>query len=341
MAAAAQRACAPLAARDVEKLLRDAWKRKPAAVLEAFEPEPVACTPTAQVHRARHDGADVAVKVLRPGVAEAVRADLVLADALVRPMAAALPRIDAVAVLREVRERVLDELDLEHEASTQRAFARALRHHDALHVPAPVMGLRHERVLVSAWVDGTPVGELADAGGRERAAGLLVRFFVGAARFGTVHADPHPADALLMDDGRLAVLDFGAVRRVAAHRVDLAVRALDALRDAEGVALGAVLDELGWLPADAGAEALALARALLGDLLDGPARLDVARLVALGEESARRAPALAALAVRSGLPPEDLWPLRMLGGLVALVARLDAGVVGWPARVREAAADGW
>ena len=333
-------ATVPLAIKDVERALADAWGEKPASVLDELEPEPVARTPTAQVHRGVHEGADVAVKVLRPSVADQVRLDLNLLEALIRPLGAVFPSLAPGELLREVRERILDELDLEHEASTQRAFARSLRRHDRLFVPAPVSALCHERVLVSAWVDGTPVGELTDPGERAEAARALVAFHVGSARFGTVHADPHPADALRMPDGRVAFLDFGAVRRVPAARVDEALLALGALLGGNAPALGAALEELGWLPAEVGATALVTARAILDGLLDGPARLDAAVIVRTGERAGAHAEALWPLAQVTSVPPEDLWPLRMLGGLVTLLARLDVEE-DWPALFAAAARDGW
>lgn len=330
----------PLPFADVEKALREAWGEHHAGVLDELGPDPVACTPTAQVHRGVHEGAAVAVKVLRPGLSDQVRVDLNLLETLIRPLGAVFPSLAPGLLLREVRERVLDELDLEHEASTQRSFARALRRHEQLHVPAPVSALCHERVLVSAWVDGTPVGALTDPGERTAAARALVRFHVGSARFGTVHADPHPADALRMADGRIAFLDFGAVRRVPGERVDEAVLALDAFLAGDADALGAALGRLGWLPAEVGATALVTGRAILDGHLDGPSRIDATVIVETGERAAAHAEALWPLAEVTSVPPEDLWPLRMLGGLAALLARLDVED-DWPALFSGAARDGW
>jgi len=330
----------PLSSKDVEKALTDAWGERPATVLDTFDLEPVARTPTAQVHRGVHAGADVAVKVLRPGISDQVRIDLNLLEALIRPLGAVFPSLAPGLLLREVRERVLDELDLEHEASTQRAFARALRRHEQLYVPAPVSALCHERVLVSAWVNGTPVGRLTDAEERAQAARALVLFHVGSARFGTVHADPHPADALRMADGRVALLDFGAVRRMSATRVDEGLIALDALLAQDGETLGASLELLGWLPAELGTTVLALGREILAGHLDGPSRMNASALIRAGERARTRAEALWPLAQVASVPPEDLWPLRMLAGLVTLLARLDVEE-DWPALFGQAARDGW
>jgi hypothetical protein len=93
LAAAHAATTVALAPREVEKALKDAWGEKPSSLLDAFEAEPVARTPAAQVHRGVHDGQDVAIKVLRPGIADGVRQDLNLLEALVRPLGAVFPSL--------------------------------------------------------------------------------------------------------------------------------------------------------------------------------------------------------------------------------------------------------
>jgi predicted unusual protein kinase regulating ubiquinone biosynthesis (AarF/ABC1/UbiB family) len=329
----------PLAFDRVERLLRAAWGKRPARVLDELDPTAAAVTPAAVVHRGVIDWRPVAVKVRRPGLAEAVRADLGLLDAMAALAGGVLPRLDAGALAREVRERVLDELDLEYEGSVQRSFARALRRHRELHVPAVRSQLTHEAVLVSEWVDGVPLAELRGDDAR-RAAALLVRFHLGAPRFGTVHADPDPRDALLMADGRLAILDFGATRRVVPERVELAAAALDALAADDEPAFAAALDAIGCLPAADGPRALALVRRVLGPLLDGPGTLDAPAAAAAGERALAHEGELLELASRMALAPEDLWPLRMVAGLLAALARV--GTHGdWLALAQAALRDGW
>ncbi|HEY3019611.1 MAG TPA: AarF/UbiB family protein, partial [Solirubrobacteraceae bacterium] len=270
--AAREATCVPLSRRDVERALRSAWGGRPTDELDDLDSEPVAVTPIAQVHRGVLGGEPVAVKVLRPRIAAGVRQDLALLDGLLRPIADAFPAVDARGIVRELAARVLEELDLEHEADVQRRFHRALRDHPAFVVPAAHTALARENVLVSAWVDGTLIARSADP---DAAAAQLVRFVLGATRFGTGHANPHVEDALVLADGRLAVLDFGATRMLDPARVDDGAAALDALAQRDGAALGAALERLGWLPADAGPAALELAVHALGDLAGpGPSRLD-------------------------------------------------------------------
>lgn len=338
LAAASAVAREPIPFTRVEKVLRDAWGAKPGEELDELDGDPAAVTPTAQVHRGVLDGEPVAVKVLRPGLAASVRQDLALLDALARPLGAAFPALDAAAVLREVRARVLEELDLEHEAEVQRRFHRALRGSAAFLVPAPVMRLCHESVMVSAWVDGVPIAQAED---RDAACALLVAFVLGAGRFGVVHADPQPEDVLVTDHGRLAILDFGATRTVPEGRVDQLAQAVDAFAEADGAALGGALEELGWLPAEYGEAALELGRHALADLArPGPVRLDSAAVVAARDRLLGRTSDLARLLGAGALPPEDLWPARAGAQLFGTIARVGA-TGDWLELVRDAARRGW
>ena len=313
----------PLGAKEVHRRLRGAWGRPAGKVLDDLEDEPAAVTPAAQVHRGVLDGAAVAVKVRRPGVAEALRGDLALADAVAPLFAGLVPAADVGALAREVRERALDELDFEHEAGVQRTVARALRRHPDLVVPMPHTALGREDVLVADWVDGTPVRDLAGApeADRRRVAELAVRFFLGGARLGTVHADAHPDDVLLLADGRVAVLDFGASARVAPGRADDAADLLEALAGDDARGAGAALEALGWLRADDGPAAHRLGREVLADLLEPSALLDAGALRATTDRGLRRLRHGLALAGRSPVPPPDLWPLRGAGRARAAAGR--------------------
>jgi predicted unusual protein kinase regulating ubiquinone biosynthesis (AarF/ABC1/UbiB family) len=322
LASARAAAREPIEIRRIERALREAWGTKPTDELDSLDPEPVAVTPTSQVHRGVLQGAPVAVKVLRPGVAASVRQDLALLEGLLSPLGAAFPAADPSAVLSEFRERVLDELDLEHEATTQRRFHRSLRGHPFLTVPAPVMRLAHEHVLVSEWVDGAPLSRAPDP---DQAAARLLLFILGAAHSGMVHADPDPDDVLVTPDGRLAILDFGATRAVDRQRVRTAVAAFEAFYGQDAAALGRQLEQLGWLPADYGGTVLEVAFHALGHLAGpDPARLDDESLVAARDRLVERPEQLAQLILAGALPPEDLWPARSVAQLFGTIARMGA-----------------
>ena len=331
----------PVAFKAIDRALRDAWGTAASRELDDLEREPVAVTPIAQVHRGMLDGAPVAVKVLRPSIAGRVRQDLVLLDALARPLGAALPGLDPAAMIAEVRERVLEELDLDSEAEAQRRVHRALRDHPNLHVPAPVGRLGHHTVLVSPWLEGTP---LAATSGRERdrAAALYAAFVLGGARFGLVHAAPGRLDALLLDDGRLGVLDFGAVGTTDDTRVRAAADALDAVSGDDGAGFDAALARLDMLAPGDGERALPLARHGLGAFADaGTGRLDGDAVIAARDRLAERPRELARLAVAITVAPADLWPLRGVGQVFGAIARNGGGTADWLSLARAALRDGW
>jgi predicted unusual protein kinase regulating ubiquinone biosynthesis (AarF/ABC1/UbiB family) len=298
----------------------------------------VAITPSSQVHRGVLEESAVAVKVLRPGLSGSVRQDLALLEGLLAPLGAAFPALDPGALVREFRERILDELDLEHEASAQRRFHRALRSHPFLTVPAPVTRLSHESVLVSEWVDGTPFWRASNP---DHVAAQLVVFVLGGLRAGIVHADLHPNDVLELPDGRLAVLDFGATRTVEPERAQAGAEAVEAFVAEDAARLGAALERLGALPPAHAATALELVRHALGDLAGAdPVRLDSAAVIAARDRLFDRPRELSELIGAGALPPEDLWPARGAAQLFASIARV--GATGrWREQVRAGLREGW
>ena len=132
-----------------------------------FEPEAVAAASIGQVYRARlHDGRAVAVKVQYPGVAQAVRADLQNLGLIMRVAKRMAPGMDVKAMTREIRERLTDELDYEHEAQNHRAFARTWSGHPFIYVPPVVTRLCTEHVLVTEWVEGIGFEEVRELDAR-------------------------------------------------------------------------------------------------------------------------------------------------------------------------------
>lgn len=336
--AAARAAAEPIAFKEIEKILKGAWGTSPSDELDELELEPVAVTPSSQVHRGVLDGDPVAVKVLRPGLAAGVRQDLSLLEGLLAPLSAAFPAVNAKELMREVRERVLDELDLEHEATIQRRFHRALRSHPFLIVPAPVTRLAHEQVLVSEWIDGVPLWQAPDP---DEAAARLLAFVLGAGSAGLAHADPLPDDVLVTNDGRLAILDFGATRAVDPARSQMAAAAVEALAAKDDKAFGDELDSLGLLPTEHGATALDLARNALGELAGPePSRLDSAAVIAARDRLFQRPAQIAELIIAGSVDPQDLWPLRGHAQLFATIARVGATGC-WRELVLTALHDGW
>jgi hypothetical protein len=317
-------AATPLPFKDVERALKGAWRAAPAKVLDDLEREPLAVTPAAQVHRGQRDGAPVAVKVLRPGLAAAVRADLALLDVLAAPLRQVFGAMDAGAVLREARETALDELDLEQEASTQRQVRRVLRGVPGLAVPAPDMALSTDGVLVSELLDGPTLAEQApaDPGAVAR---VLVAAHITAARAGLVLTDPRPGHVVLLDDGRVGLLGAGVARPVDRERTAAALDAVAHLRTGDQDAFAATVSgRLEALPAPEALKAYALIVEVTGDLLLGPARLDGPALAAAGQRSLDLLGGALSLAADVTPEPADLATIRSFAQVSALLSRLGA-----------------
>jgi predicted unusual protein kinase regulating ubiquinone biosynthesis (AarF/ABC1/UbiB family) len=224
-------------------------------VFTDFEEEAVAAASIGQVYRARlQDDRDVAVKVQYPGVAQAVRADLQNLGLIMRVAKRIAPGMDTKAMTREIRERLTDELDYEHEAQSHRAFARAWRGHPFIHVPAVVTSLSGERVLVTEWVDGAGFEEVRelDRNTRDRFGEIVFRFFFGSLyRNGHFSGDPHPGNYKLMPDGRVAFLDFGMTKRLDRDHLDRERNAIRLGMEADAEGLHAELSAMGFFdPAD-------------------------------------------------------------------------------------------
>ena len=203
----------PLPARAVHKVLDQqlgtTWRER----FSSFDDVPVASASIGQVHRAVwSDGRDVAVKVQYPGADEALRADLRTLSRFAGLFATVMPGADVRALLDELTERTEEELDYRIEADNQRAFAKAFDGDDKFAIPKVVASA--PKVVVTEWLTATPLSAIITGGTREqrnRAGELLAEFhFCSPARAGLLHSDPHPGNFMLLDDGRLGVIDFGA-----------------------------------------------------------------------------------------------------------------------------------
>src|SRR5436305_11593380 len=209
--------------KDMRKVVEDDLGEPLGEAFAEFEEDAVAAASIGQVYRARlPDGRRVAVKVQYPGVAQAVRADLQNLGLLLRIAKRMAPGLDVKGIGQEIRDRLTEELDYEHEAQSQRAMARAWRGHPFVVVPDVVTSLSRERVLVTEWVDGTGFAEVKELpqDERDRFAEIVFRFFIGSLwRTGFFSGDPHPGNYLLMDDGRVALLDFGMTKKLSFERL--------------------------------------------------------------------------------------------------------------------------
>ena len=184
----------------------------------AFDEVPLAAASIGQVHRARlHDGRDVVLKVQYPGVDEAIRADLRFSDGLATLVQSFHKNADGKAIVRELKERLEDELDYRREAAHQRLFARIWRDHPLIRIPTVHDAFTTRRVLCQDYAEGLDFYtfvEAAEDDEKQLAVHVLTDFvFDSMHLFGVFNGDPHPGNYLFHEDGGITFLDFGCVKR--------------------------------------------------------------------------------------------------------------------------------
>lgn len=232
----------PIDVDDVRAVIERELGATPEQLFRSFDPVPLAAGSLAQVHAVvLPDGLDAVVKVQRPGIAQRIRSDL---DALERLALTAQRHTEVgrrygfVPWIAELRRSLLNELDFMAEASHLDTFRRHLEGYRGLYIPMPFFDFTSSRVLAMACVRGhklgaPPPGERQPP--RAELAGQLLSAYIDQVFVhGLIHADPHPGNLVLMDDGRLGLLDFGMVTSLSpAMRNDL-LRLMLAAADGDG-----------------------------------------------------------------------------------------------------------
>jgi predicted unusual protein kinase regulating ubiquinone biosynthesis (AarF/ABC1/UbiB family) len=326
----------------VEGVLEQEYDESPGRVFASIEQEAFAAASIGQVHRATlPDGTPVAVKIQYPGIADALEADVANAGILVRLAKVLAPGLDAKAVASELRERVLEELDYEFEAQNQRAFARAYDGHPFIFVPRVHSGLSRRRVLVSDYVEGRGFDEVKELDQDERDifGEIVFRFCFGSIyHLQHFNADTHPGNYLLMEDGRVAFLDFGMTKRLTPQQIQLEQRAVDAAGRDDPEGLREALHDLGFVsdPGRVDAERLMEHVKMVGGwyLEDAEVQITPKRVMKMIEVTSDPRSDFFDLVRRESLPADELMGRRMETGLLAVLAQLRA-TANWHRIMRE------
>ena len=239
--------------KQMKHVIEDDLEEKIADVFAEFDEEPVAAASIGQVYRAtlKESGREVAVKVQYPGVAAAVRADMQNLGMIMRLLKRMTPSLDVKGVTAEIRDRIAEELDYELEAQNQRSLARIFKGHPFIVVPEVVSDLSREHVLVTDFVRGVGFEQLKEypQAERDRIGEIVFRFFLGCLyRHRQFSGDPHPGNFMLLDDGRVAFLDFGLFKRLDREPVELELACQRAVVEGDAQTLHRLLAESSFLP---------------------------------------------------------------------------------------------
>jgi predicted unusual protein kinase regulating ubiquinone biosynthesis (AarF/ABC1/UbiB family) len=322
----------PMPWKKVSKVLEEEWDEPCEELFDEFEHDAAAAASIGQVHHAvLPDGRHVAVKIQYPGVAEAIRADMQNAGMILRMAKALAPGLDAKAAAAELKERVLEELDYEYEGSNQRSFARGYRGHPFIYVPDVVTRLSTERVLVTEWVEGMGFEEVKQLPQEEkdRFGEIVFRFCFGSIyHLQHFNADAHPGNYILMDDGRIAFLDFGMTKQLDTDQIELEIAALEAVFDDDPERLRVALHDLGFLnnPKKVDAEELMNHVKTVGGWYMEDADVTISservmRAIAAVSDPRSR---FYRLMRRENVPANELMGRRMESGVLAVLGQLNA-----------------
>jgi ubiquinone biosynthesis protein len=213
----------PFAFDEVEKIVASELGVRMSKAFTDFEVTPMAAASLGQVHRARlRDGRQVAVKVQRPGIRDALLEDLDSLDEIAEFLdshTAAGKRYEFCQMLSEFRKSLLRELDYRQEANNLTTIGQHLRGFEHIVVPEPITDYSTSRVLTMQYVHGKKITDLSPLARMEFDGGALAEELFRAYLQqilvdGFFHADPHPGNVFLTDNYQIALIDLGMVGRV-------------------------------------------------------------------------------------------------------------------------------
>ena len=316
----------PFSFAEVEPIVEAEIGARMSKAFQSFDHRPLATASLGQVHAAvLRDGRRVAVKVQRPGVRNQVVDDMDVIEELATFLddhTKAGRRFGFAEMVQEFRAAIMAELDYRLEATNLRLLGEHLADHPRIVVPQPIDGYTTSLVLTMDMVDGRNVGTMGplaqlEIEGAPLADELFRAYLDQILVHGFVHADPHPGNVLVTDDGRLGLIDLGMVARVSPDLQDRLLRLLLGLSKGDGAEVADVLGGIG-VPDDT-FDADEFRRRIV-DLVQRNQAVTVGEL-----QAGRVVGDLARIAGESGLrPPSELTMLgKALLNLDQVASKLD------------------
>ena len=228
---------------EVERIVAEELGVRLSKAFAEFEAAPIAAASLGQVHRAQlRDGRRVAVKVQRPGVRETIAEDF---EAFMN-LAGFSERHTTVgrkyqlkSIVEQFRKTLQQELDYTVEANNLKVMGENLKDYDLIIVPSPVDGYTTKRVLTMSYIRGKKIDSFSPLqgnceNGRELAEQLFKAYLQQIFVDGFLHADPHPGNVFITDDGRIALLDLGMVSRISPGMQDKLLHLVLAISEGRG-----------------------------------------------------------------------------------------------------------
>ena len=208
----------PLSAPLVLKTFKKYFGTSPNEIFDEFNLEAINAASIGQVHQATLNGKKLAVKIQYPGVAESISSDL----ALVKPIAIKMFNIkgkDSDKYFKEVEEKLIEETDYINEVIQSKEIVAACKHLPNLQFPNYYEQWSSERIITMDWMSGKHLSEFTISNKNQELANTIGQalwdFYMYQIHVQRkVHADPHPGNFLVSEEGKLIVLDFGCMKEV-------------------------------------------------------------------------------------------------------------------------------
>lgn len=212
--------------------------------------QPIGSASIAQVHRATlSSGEQVAIKVKRPGIESTVAADLRILNHIAQLLESEIPesrRYYPVQMVQYFARSLEKETDLTAERRNMQHFARLYNHQQQIHIPQTYAAYSNRQILVQEYIDDTLLKNLALSSWskeqrRKLAAAMVDILLDMILQHGLFHADPHPGNILVRNDGRITLIDFGLIGRLSQQRHQEIISLIQALLERDQFALQYIL----------------------------------------------------------------------------------------------------
>ena len=208
----------PFSAKIAQATIKKELGKDAAELFAVFEQKPIAAASIAQVHKAQtKNGKDIAVKILRPKIEKRIKQDLRLFSQIARFIERFVPsarRMRPVRVIETLAASLKLELDLRFEAASASELKENTKDDSGIYIPEVYWDYAAKRVLVTEWIDEVSVSNMNELKKssiplKKAAENLVINFFNQAYRDGFFHADLHPGNILVKQNGDIALIDFG------------------------------------------------------------------------------------------------------------------------------------
>ncbi|WCL47990.1 ABC1 kinase family protein [Leptospira sp. GIMC2001] len=205
--------------KEIEKRFQMEFGKSPIDLFENFSEIPIASASTAQVHKARYKNRDVAVKVLYPDIEKLVNSDLKTIFKIMKWFNIFLIAFPYKEMHAQLTELIIQEMDLSCERKNIIRMRELFSSEEDIIIPEPIMDFQSSKILVTEFIDGCKLSEHApnpnQNAQKSKPIEILIKSYILMVfQFRFFHADPHPGNLLVTPDGKLCLIDFGAVGNI-------------------------------------------------------------------------------------------------------------------------------